>query len=287
MRGKVTGLLVLAATAFFAVEYTCQTQSQASEPAKVDVFVGRTDGYQNYRIPSLVCTPKGTLMAFCEGRKYRGDDESPTNLMLKRSLDGGKTWLPMQIIIEADPGAAADPTAVIDQSTGAVLLVYELCPKLEMDKGPINYYGRAPGLGRDSVTAWVTTSSDEGVTWSAPVDITAMVKKPAWTMIAHGPGVGIQIRSGRLIVPCWRTEHSGACLNFFTYSDDHGKTWLLGDTELPGVNENQVVELADGAVLLNVRSASVKGFRMGATSKDGGKSWSELFDVPELPDPCC
>jgi sialidase-1 len=287
MRGKSTSLLALAAMVFLAVQCLCQSRSEAAEPEKVDVFVGGADGYANYRIPSLVCTSNGTLLAFCEGRKYRGDDESPTNLVLKRSLDAGKTWQAMQVLVEADPGAAADPTAVIDRSTGAVLLVYELCPKLEMDKGPIDYYKRAPGLGRDSVTAWVTTSTDEGVTWSVPVDITAMVKKPEWTMIAHGPGVGIQTRSDRLIIPCWRTEHTGVCLNFFTYSDDHGKTWQLGDTELPGVNENQVVERADGTLLLNVRSASVKGCRMGATSKDGGKSWSDLFDVPELPDPCC
>jgi sialidase-1 len=156
-----------------------------------------------------------------------------------------------------------------------------------MNKGPINYYARKPGLGRDSVTAWVTTSADEGVTWSKPVDITAMTKKPDWTMIAHGPGVGIQTRSGRLVAPCWRTTHKGECLNYFTYSDDHGKTWKLGESELPGVNENQVVELEDGSLLLNVRSATVNGYRLTATSRDGGETWSELHEAPTLPDPCC
>ena len=183
-------------------------RSGAAEPPKVDVFAGGADGYNTYRIPSLICTPKGTLLAFCEGRKFSGDDESPTNLVLKRSRDGGKTWGPMQVVVEAVPGCAGDPTPVVDRATGAVLLVYELCPKLEMDKGPIDYYKRKPGLGRDSVTAWVTTSTDEGATWSKPVDITAMTKKPEWTMIAHGPGVGIQTRSGRLVVPCWRTTRT-------------------------------------------------------------------------------
>ena len=85
-------------------------RTEAAEPQMVDVFVSGADGYNTYRIPSLICTPEGTLLAFCEGRKFRGDDESPTNLVLKRSRDGGKTWRPMQVIVEAIPGAAADPT---------------------------------------------------------------------------------------------------------------------------------------------------------------------------------
>jgi sialidase-1 len=291
MTFRSTNLLALAMLALPMVQSLSETRIEAAEPQLVTVFTGGADGYAVYRIPSLIATPKGALLAFCEGRKVSGADESPTNLVLKRSRDGGKTWKPMQVIVEAVPACAGDPTPVVDRTTGAVLLVYELCPKLEMDKGfnmATDYYKRKPGLGRDSVTAWVTSSTDEGVTWSKPVDITAMTKKPEWTMIAHGPGVGIQTQSGRLVVPCWRTmPNTGACLNFFTYSDDHGKTWQLGDNELPGVNENQVVELADETLLLNVRAATIKGCRLGATSKDGGKSWSALFDVPELPDPCC
>ena len=74
--------------------------------------------------------------------------------------------------------------------------------------------------------------------------------------------------------------------NFVIYSDDHGKTWRLSDNEVgPGVDESQVVELADGSLLLNMRSTTVSGCRVGATSTDGGKTWSEMFEIPELPDP--
>ena len=260
-------------------------QTEAAEPEMVDVFVSGADGYNTFRIPSLISTPKGTLLAFCEGRKFNGIDESATDLVLKRSCDGGKTWLPMQVVVAADTAAATDPTLVVDRSTGAVLLVYEICPEREKIEGPIDYYDRKAGLGHDSITAWVTSSTDEGVTWSKPVDITAMTKKPEWTLIAHGPGVGIQTRSGRLVVPCWRTTPAGACLNFFTYSDDHGKTWKLSDNELPGVNENQVVELTDGTLMLNARGSS-QG-RKGSISKDGGRTWSELFEIPQLAGPRC
>ena len=266
------------------------TPIEAAEPQVVKVFTGNVGGYPVYRIPSLICTPKGALLAFCEARA--GDDQSPTDMVLRRSLDGGKTWLPMQVIDRAVPDAAMDPTAIVDRQTGAVVLVYDRWP--ERPKGEWGTFTRAPGLGRDSITTWVTTSSDDGATWSTPVDITAMTKKPEWRETGHGPGLGIQTRSGRLVVPCFETKPDaknawGVSWNFIIYSDDHGKTWQMSDNEVgPGVNETQVVELADGTLLLSMRSDDPKkGSRIGATSKDGGKTWSKPFDVRELPDTCC
>ena len=131
---------------------------------KVDVFVNGEDDYKAYRIPSLISTPKGTLLAFCEGRKFNGLDESPTDLVLKRSFDGGKTWQPLQVIVNAVPEAAMSPTPVIDRSTGAIILVYDLWPEYIKDTWPTADYKRPSGLGRDSATAWSTTSSDDGAT---------------------------------------------------------------------------------------------------------------------------
>ena len=253
----------------------------AAEPQTVDVFVNGTDGYPIYRIPSLIRAPKGTLLAFCEARA--GDDQFPTDMVLRRSLDGGKTWLPMQVIVKAVPEAAMDPTAVIDRATGAVVLVYDRWP--ERPKGEWGTFTRSPGLGRDSITTWVTTSSDDGATWAAPVDITAMTKKPEWRETGHGPGLGIQTRSGRLVVPCFETKPDakskwGVSWNFVIFSDDHGKTWQMSDNEVgPGFDESQLVELADGTLLLNMRGSDR---RTTAASKDGGKTWSEPSPVPEL-----
>ena len=257
----------------------------AAEPNKIDVFVGGQDGYACYRIPSLIATPKGTLLAFCEGRKFNDMDESPTDMVLKRSLDGGKTWLPMQIVVKAVPESAMDSCPVIDRSTGSVILVYDLWPEYIKDTWPKDYK-RKPGLGRDSVTAWVTVSRDEGATWSEPLDITAMAKKATWSNFIHGPGVGIQMRSGRIVIPC--CYQMGEWRNFVIYSDDCGKTWHLSDNEIgPGVDESQVVELSDGSLVLNMRSSRGKGCRAVSTSKDGGKTWSPLADCPALPEPVC
>ncbi|MBM4047578.1 MAG: exo-alpha-sialidase, partial [Planctomycetes bacterium] len=165
------------------------------EPAHTDVFRRGEDGYHTYRIPSVITTLKGTLLAFCEGRKESTRDQSPTDMALKRSLDGGKTWTPMQVVVKAVPDAAMDPCPLVDRTTGVVWLVYDYWPQGFMGQ-------KITGLGPDAVSCWVTHSADDGVTWSKPVNITQTTKKPHWTGVAHGPGVGIQTRAGRFVVPC-------------------------------------------------------------------------------------
>ena len=280
-------LLTLGAVSLVALSLVA-TRGVTAEPEKVDVYVNG-DSYRLYRIPSLICTPQGTLLAFCEGRD--GNDQSATDMVLKRSLDGGKTWLPMQVLVKAVPEAAMDPTAVIDRITGTIVLVYDRWPAIPKGE-KLGEHKRTPGLGRDSITTWIMTSKDEGVTWSKPVDITAMTKQSEWVETGHGPGLGIQTRSGRLVIPCYETKPVGGkwgiSWNFIIYSDDHGKTWQMSDNEVgPNVNESQVVELTDGSLLLNMRTGQGKDCRVGATSKDDGKTWSKLFDIPELPDAGC
>ena len=249
-------------------------------PEVVDVFVGRQEGYHTYRIPALTVTGKGTLLAFCEGRKFSYEDQSPTDIVLKRSFDGGRTWKPLQIVVRGDPHAMMDPCPVNDRTTGTIWLMYDRYPKgSPHDPKP-------PGLGLDSVTVWTTASRDDGVTWSEPVDITPTTKKPAWTQVIHGPGSGIQTRAGRLIVPGNHADNGWG--NYLITSDDHGKTWRISDGLAgPGLNESQVVELADGSLMLNMRSTAKKGCRTAAVTKDGGKTWSDPVDVPELPSPRC
>ncbi|MFW6163849.1 MAG: exo-alpha-sialidase, partial [Planctomycetota bacterium] len=247
-------------------------------PRHTDVFLSGQDGYHTYRIPSVITTSKGTLLAFCEGRKHTSRDQSPTDMVLKRSTDGGKTWGPMQVVVQALPDAAMDPCPVVDRTTGTIWLVY--------DRWPEGYQGsKIAGLGMNAVTVWETHSADDGATWSEPRNITATTKKPQWTGIAHGPGVGIQTRSGRLVVPCNHYSSGRRCV--LIWSDDHGKTWQLGGETGPKMSESQVVELADGTLMLNMRSYRGKHRRAVATSTDGGKTWSEIADAPTLVEPVC
>jgi sialidase-1 len=250
-----------------------------------DLFVAGADGYDTYRIPALAVTTKGTLLALCEGRKNSRSDTGDIDLVLKRSRDGGQNWLPMQTAWDAGPHTAGNPCVVVDQKNGRIWLLatHNLA---EDDLRPI-----LNGTSKGTRTCWVMHSGDDGETWSRPTDITRDTKRPDWTWYATGPGCGIQLRTRRLVIPC---DHalagSGMFRSHVFYSDDHGRSWRVGGTVGDHVNECQVVERADGSLLLNMRNYArgENGHRRAiATSTDGGKTWSELRYDPQLVEPVC
>jgi sialidase-1 len=258
-----------------------------------DLFISGLDGVNIYRIPALIVSPKGTILAFCEARE--GDDLDPTDLVLKRSLyDGGGSkprilngyervfgygvnWERMQIVLPGDGKAIVTPCPVVDRSNGAILMC---C-----------WHSLAGSLAAAQKALWngrvlVLKSTDDGVTWSSPVDITRSVGT-----FMPGPGVGIQLRSGRLVIPGSDYDpRSGKNSSQVIYSDDHGKTWRAGAMVTKRANESQVVELVDGTLMLNMRRHSrVKGGRCRyvALSRDGGETWYKEFEEEALPDPGC
>ena len=245
-------------------------------PELIDVYVSGRDGYHTYRIPALLATPKGTLLAFCEGRKDNARDHGDIDLMLKRSSDGGRTWSAQQIVHEEGGSAKitiGNPCPVVDETTGVVWLTF--C--------------------RDNDGVFVTSSRDDGRTWAKPTEITATTKQPAWSWYATGPGVGIQLRlgphKGRLVIPCDHKIKDDATRyhSHVIVSDDHGKTWTLGGSTANGSNECQAIERTDGALLLNMRRARFveEPYRWIATSADGGMTWSPLAFDKVLIDPRC
>jgi sialidase-1 len=276
-------LIVLAvlATSTLAASPTTVPAEPLSPPA--DVFVSGQDGYNTYRIPALLVTPKGTLLAFAEGRKSGKSDTGHIDLVMKRSTDNGRTWSAMQVVASDPPNTIGNPCPVVDRDTGTIWL------PLTRNLGQDSERDINAGKSKGTRTVLLSSSGDDGLTWTKPVDITASAKLPNWTWYATGPGVGIQLKTGRLLIPCdHRVLGSTVYRSHVIFSDDHGKTWTLGGVVGDDVNECQAVELADGSIMINMR-AYRRNTRCRAVSisKDGGLSWSAITDDFTLIEPVC
>ena len=260
--------------------------ARATEPLieHTDVYRSGEDGYKIYRIPAIETTLDGTLLAFAEARKYGGADpgmgKQDIDLVLKRSTDGGKSWSAMMVI--EDPGelwSAANPATIVDRDTGKVWVLY-------LRSRPARSTATSRP-GTDDMQTQARYSQDNGVTWSEPIDLTAVARDmndDTWKASVVGPGGAIQTRSGRLLAPVWKSP----CSIFAIYSDDHGTTWRRGGF-VPSNdqgNEDQLVELADDRILLDVRQGGGSKTRWRALSTDGGHSWSGPFPG-EAVTPCC
>lgn len=262
---------VVAAEPSPGVSQTTKTSLKVDGIEQADLFVSGQDGYTAYRIPALVVSRKGTILAFCEGRKSSFSDKGNIDLIMKRSVDGGATWEPMRIIHDDGDATAGNPCPVVDQSTGRIWLPF--C--------------------RNNKQVFIMSSDDDGETWSKPVEITESVSKPEWTWYATGPGHGVQLRSGRLLIPCDHKINNATktepqwYFSHVIYSDDHGKTWKLGGTLDPMTNECEALQTEDGSVYLNMRSYHGKNRRAVAWSKDEGLTWSEVKLDDTLIEPKC
>ncbi|MEY2794908.1 MAG: Sialidase precursor [Planctomycetota bacterium] len=258
----------------------------------VDVFVGGQGGYAVYRIPAITQLESGRLLAFAEGRAS-GADNGANDMVMRASDDLGATWTPVAVV-DDQAGRSLNNPCVVEVRNGAnagrVILMYQSYPTGCGESCVV------PGSKGDNICkTFVKTSDDGGATWSAAMDVTAQVKRPTIvTSVASGPGIGIQLRhgkhAGRLIMPFNQGPY-GVWACYAVYSDDGGETWQYGAIATngsPGTgNEVQMVERADGSVMLNSRQFSGGGWRKTAISSDGGATWSPLANDDELPDPSC
>ena len=273
-RWNLTMSVLLSGVLSAAVCFAADVPTREMAIRQVDVFQSGAEGYHTYRIPAVVLTNQNTLLAFCEGRKTGSGDHGDLDLMLRRSTDGGMTWQPMQLVYEEGGDAKitiGNPCPVVEGRTGTIWLPF--C--------------------RNNDRVFITHSTDDGKTWASPTEITDAVKKPDWSWYATGPGHGIQLQSGRLLIPCdHRPKQPGSrdqSHSHVIYSDDQGKTWQLGGIIAAGTNECEVVELADGSLLMSMRNQLYRSAkqRAFAQSKDGGLTWSQPQPWSDVACPVC
>lgn len=261
-------------------------------------FRAGREGYASFRIPAVVATSTGTLLAFCEGRVDSARDHGHIDIVLKRSTDGGRTWGPLQVAADNNWHLAGNPAPVV-LDTGRILLIYirnhATATEDTIRRGEVS--------DADGRRVWVRHSDDDGVTWSSSREITAQVKMPGWRWYATTPGHALQLSTGRVVVPANHTlpptgtdtgteprYNGGHCL----LSDDRGGTWRIGyvDDNTDGyinANETTAAELPDGRVYFNTRNDSPSpGNRADAHSHDGGLTLAKPFRPQAgLPAPVC
>jgi sialidase-1 len=291
---------ILCLAAAVCVLYMNCGYAGAAEPLldKIDLFEAGKDGYALYRIPGIVVTAKGTLLAYCEARKSDRSDWCTIDILMRRSTDGGKNWSAAKKIAEVagpfkknsvalaqklaqpDDVTYNNPVAIVDAKAGAVHFLFCL----------------------EYMRCFYQRSDDDGQTFSKPVEITSVFeafrKDYDWKVLATGPAHGIQLKNGRLVVPVWLSTGTGGHAHrpsvvSTIISDDQGKTWKAGEIAanatdpLTNPNETVVAQLSDGRVMLNMRSESKPHRRAVTFSTDGATGWSKPAFDDQLQEPIC
>jgi sialidase-1 len=268
-----------------------------AEIEKIDVWTAGEGDFKIFRIPGIVVTSKGTILAYSEARASDRGDWNTIDIVLRRSTDGGRTWLPFRKIADVEGPKRKNPVALAQNLANTDDVTYNNPVAIPDRSGAVHFV-----FCLEYMRAYYMRSDDDGVTWAKPVEITAAFDRfrpeYEWKVLATGPGHGIQLRSGRLLIPVWLSTGTGGhahrpSVTSVIYSDDRGKTWNRGEIAIPNTpelifpNETAAVELADGSVMLNARSESKQNRRLITISKDGARGWSAPQFDDALLEPIC
>ncbi len=240
------------------------------------------DGVHTSRIPALATTPKGTLLCVYDmRRRKRRDLQEHIDIGLNRSTDGGQTWEPVRVIMDMgeygglpqEQNGCSDPGIVVDQKTGEIF-----CAGVWMWGNPGKHQwdkdGSAPGfeIGKTAQFLMVR-SKDDGRTWSKPKNMTRMLKKREWILLAPAPQQGLTLRDGTLVMLGEGRDEKDRMFSTLIVSRDHGTTWTVGSPAAHGNGECQAVQLDNGSLLLNARTARPTKFRSVWLTDDLGQTW--------------
>jgi sialidase-1 len=291
----IATLVIVLATSFL----NCNSQDNINKVTKVssrksvqltsqDLFVAGENNVFEYRIPSLITTNSGTLIAVCDARVDKpGDAPNNIDLVMKKSYDGGKTWSRSEVIVDfPENDAGADPSMVINRQTGTIWLAYDYAVA-----DPQGHLGRI-------IRIHLIKSEDDGVTWSSPVELGYLTKgKDFW--LQNSPGVGLYT-AGVIIFPMYSVkipkgdqllastpDLKGTQQLMMVYSKDQGKTWSLSNGVGDINSETQLVSLTGGRIMANMRRPRGYGYRQVSITDDLGKTWSKIYDDSTLIEPGC
>jgi len=278
----------------------CAASSPASDLrlTKLDLFTGGEGGYALYRIPGIVVTRKKTLLTYCEARQTGRGDWGPIDILLRRGAVGGQTWSAPQKIANVEGPYRKNPVALAQNLAGADDVTYNNPVAIPDEQtGAVHFL-----FCLEYMRCFYMRSEDDGISFSKPVEITGVFENFRrhydWKVLATGPGHGIQLRNGRLLVPVWLSTGAGGHAHrpsvvSTIYSDNAGRDWKAGGIAVPNTpdsvnpSETMAVQLQDGTVLMNARSESAHHRRLLLRSKDGASGWSPAEPHPELLEPIC
>ena len=263
------------------------------------------NGVHTYRIPSLITTNTGTLIAGYDMRYENSRDlQGNIDIGISRSTDGGNTWGDHRVVLDRDTwgglpekfNGVSDASLLVDKNTGQIfvagLWMHGVLNKngawitgLTETSDSWNHQwknkGSQPGFGVKETSQFLLSSStDDGLTWKAPVNLTQMCKKEDWWLWAPAPGNGITMRDGTLVFPTQGRDANGLPFSNITYSTDGGKHWQTSNPANHNTTECAVVQLSDGTLMLNMRdnrNRKEKGKANGravAITQDMGTTWT-------------
>ena len=252
------------------------------------------DGAAAFRIPGLVTTNKGTLLGVYDVRYNSSVDlQEHIDIGLSRSIDGGKTWEKMRLPLAfgeygglpAAQNGVGDPSILVDTKTNTIWIVAAWTHGMGNQRA---WWSSQQGMDVNHTAQLVLVkSTDDGKTWSEPINITEQVKHPEWYFLLQGPGRGITMEDGTLVFPIQYIGKDRIPNASIMYSKDRGETWTIHNHARTNTTEAQVAEVVPGTLMLNMRD-NRGGSRAVYTTSDLGMTWKEHESSrTALPEPVC